>query len=190
MSFAYDNYLTFEQFASISDSIRDNTGKMTEYSNGTIIYFSTIAMHSKSIMNICNILANKLPEKCLVINELHIKFDEKEYRVPDVSVFCGEDLQEKVDNDILQFDMPKLIFEVLSESTEENDRAYKMNLYAEKGIEEYLLVDYRNKSIEQYCLNDNKYELNKTYRNDDVCTLLLYPTVKFIVSDVFKLFSK
>jgi Uma2 family endonuclease len=61
-------------------------------------------------------------------------------------------------------------------------------IYASSGIEEYLLVDYRNKTIEQYYLNDNSYKLNRNYKNNDICTLLLYPQVSFIVSDVFKIF--
>lgn len=48
-----------------------------------------------------------------------------------------------------------------------------MKLYAEKNIEEYLIVDYRNKTIEQYYLNKDKYELNKLYEKDDVCTAFL-----------------
>jgi Uma2 family endonuclease len=190
MSFVYDNYLTFEQFASISDSIRENTGKFTEYSNGEIIYFSPKARHSVSINNIIALLRNKLPNKCVAISELHIKFNEKEYRVPDVSVFCGKDIEDKYNNDLLYLEIPKLIFEVLSEGTEKNDKEYKMRLYAEKGIEEYILVDYNNNTVEQYYLNDNKYKLNKRYENDDVCKLLLYPEVKFITSDIFNLFLK
>lgn len=83
-----------------------------------------------------------------------------------------------------------LKFEILSESTEKNDREYRMKLYSEKSVEEYLIVDYKNKSIEQYYLEGNSYKLNKKYSDDDVCSLLMYTHIKFIVSDVFKLFMQ
>jgi Uma2 family endonuclease len=189
MSFAVpDNFLTYEQFIKISESIMDNTGFRTEYSNGEILYFSPNAKQSRSIFNICTILTNMLPHSCIAINELHIKFENNEYRIPDISVFCGRDIRNKYENDILHLEIPKLVFEVLSDSTEKNDREHKMKLYANAGIEEYLLVDYKNKTIEQYYLNDTSYKLNKNYRNDDKCVLLLYPQVSFIVNDVFKIF--
>jgi Uma2 family endonuclease len=190
MSVSMPNFLTYEQFIAVAESIKDNTGHVTEYSNGRIYYFSPNARHGKSIRNLCNILEFKLPSSCVVANELHIKFAENEYRIPDVSVFCGKDMKDKYENDLLHLEIPKLVFEVLSESTEENDRGYKMELYAKKDIEEYAIVDYRNKIIEQYYLQDNSYKLNKKYMNDDVCSLLLYPHVKFITSDIFKLFMQ
>lgn len=185
-----DSILTYEQFIATSQSIKDNTGYNTEYSNGEIFYFSPSAKHSRNISNIVRILDDKLPSSCVAISELHIKFREKEFRIPDISVFCGKDIKDKFDNDLLHLEIPKMIFEVLSETTEKNDREYKMELYATKGIEEYLLVDYKNKSIEQYYLQSDSYKLNKKYENDDICTLLLYPHIKFITSEIFKLFMQ
>lgn len=185
-----NNLLTYEQFMAISESIKDNTGYITEYSNGEIYYFSPNARHSVCVNNIVSMLRSKLPNTCLAISELHIKFAEGEYKIPDISVFCGKDIKYKFENDLLHLEPPKLIFEVLSESTEKNDREYKMELYARSGIEEYLLVDYRNKTIEQYNINGNSYELNKKYSDDEVCTLLLYPHIKFITSDTFQVFMK
>lgn len=185
-----NNILTYEQFIAISESIKDNTGYNTEYSNGELFYFSPSAKHSRSIYNILRMLDEKLPSCCVAISGLHIKFREKEFRIPDISVFCGNDIKDKFENDLLHLEIPKLIFEVLSETTEKNDREYKMELYATKGIEEYLLVDYRTKTIEQYYLQDNSYKLNKNYMGDDVCSLLLYPHIKFITSEIFKLFMQ
>lgn len=191
MSISISNkLLTYEQFMHISQSIKDNTGYITEYSNGEIYYFSPNARHSVSINNIVSILRRKLPNTCLAISELHVKFDDGEYKVPDISVFCSTDIKDKFENDLLHLEVPKLIFEVLSESTEKNDREYKMELYARTGIEEYLLVDYRNKVIEQYYLQDGSYKLNKKYLDDDVCSLLLYPHIKFITSDIFQIFMQ
>lgn len=185
-----NDFLTYEQFVAISQSIKDNTGYITEYSNGEIYYFSPNARHGRTISNIIKMMDSNLPRTCLAINELHIKFENGEYKIPDVSVFCGSDIKDKFENDLLHLETPKLIFEVLSESTEKNDREYKMVLYAKKGIEEYLLVDYRSKTIEQYYLDNNLYKLNKKYADDDVCTLLLYPYIKFITSDIFKIFMQ
>jgi Uma2 family endonuclease len=160
-----NNLLTYEQFITVSQSIKDNTGYNTEYSNGEVVYFSHSAKHSRSIFNIVKMLDDKLPNTCLAISELHIKFKENEYRIPDISVFCGKDIKGKFENDLLHLETPK-------------------------GIEEYLLVDYRTKTIEQYYLQDNSYILNKKYENDDVCKLLLYPHIKFITGEVFQLFMQ
>lgn len=183
-----NNFLTYEQFIEISESIKQNTGFITEYSNGKIYYFSPSAKHSVSINNIISILRASLPKNCLAISELHVRFVDNEYRIPDISVFCGKDIKDKYENDLLHLEIPKLIFEVLSDSTENNDREYKMRLYSKVGIEEYLLVNYKTKTVEQYFLNNNCYQLNKISEEDDLCTLLLYPEVNFEVSQVFKIF--
>jgi Uma2 family endonuclease len=185
---ASKSFLTYEQFIEISESIRRNTGYITEYSNGEIYYFSPSAKYSVSINNIISILRSSLPKNCLPISEMHIRFDDNEYKIPDVSVFCGKDIKDKYENDLLHLEVPKMIFEVLSDSTERNDREYKMKLYAKAHIEEYILVDYRAKTLEQYYLNGDRYELNKKYQEDNICSLLLYPDVNFGVGDIFRVF--
>ena len=183
-----DKLLTYGQFIEVYESIKDNTGNKTEYDNGRIVYFSPIARHGKVIRNICNILEDKLPKECVVAGEQHIKFTDSQFRIPDVSVFCGKDIKDKYRNDILHLEIPKIIFEVISESTEKNDREVKMNLYAKAGIEEYLIVDYKNESIEQYILNNENYSLNRKYKEKELIPLILYPMVSFITSEIFELF--
>ncbi|KZL94076.1 Uma2 family endonuclease [Clostridium magnum] len=141
-----------------------------------------------SINNTIAILRGKLPSNCMAISELHVKFADGEYRIPDVSVFCGKDIKDKYNNDTLHLEMPKLIFEVLSDSTEKHDREYKMKLYADAGIEEYLLVDYKNRTIEEYYLDGSSYKLKGIYKNEDNCKLLLYSQVTFKAENVFEPF--
>ncbi|HMS33481.1 MAG TPA: Uma2 family endonuclease, partial [Ignavibacteria bacterium] len=49
--------------------------------------------------------------------------------------------------------------EVVSPSTEHNDRVIKFEDYAAHGIKEYWIIDPDKKTIEQYLLNGDTYEL-------------------------------
>lgn len=59
----------------------------------------------------------------------------------------------------MKFPGPALITEVLSPSTEENDRGIKFKDYALHGVSEYWIVDPEEQFIEQYILNDDTYKL-------------------------------
>lgn len=181
--------LTFEQFEHIAESIKNHTGERTEYVNGKIYYMSPFLRHSRVSLNICRILEDNLPSSsCIVVPEMHIKFAENNYRIPDISVFCGSDVKAKCMDETIKYECPKLIVEILSESTEDVDRNEKMKLYANRGVEEYLIIDYKNEIIEQYVLSGDEYSQVKCYKNSDKCRLMLYPMVRFKVTKVFKLF--
>jgi Uma2 family endonuclease len=53
-----------------------------------------------------------------------------------------------------------LVVEVLSESTEENDRGVKFMDYQAHGVGEYWIIDAHRKILEQYVLSDSgRFEL-------------------------------
>ena len=58
-----------------------------------------------------------------------------------------------------KFPAPDLIVEVLSESTEANDRGIKFEDYAAHGVAEYWIVDPVAETIEQYLLQEGIYRL-------------------------------
>ena len=58
-----------------------------------------------------------------------------------------------------KFPAPDLIVEVLSESTEANDRGIKFEDYAAHGVAEYWIVDPVAETIEQYLLQEGVYRL-------------------------------
>ena len=73
----------------------------------------------------------------------------KNYLYPDVVVVEGKPYYEDDHKDIVM--NPKLIIEVLSNSTESFDRGDKFKSYRQiKSLTEYILIDSRKQSIEQF----------------------------------------
>ena len=58
----------------------------------------------------------------------------------------------------MRFPAPDFIVEVLSESTEKNDRGVKFVDYAFHGVREYWIVDPKRKTVEQYLLEEGETE--------------------------------
>lgn len=50
--------------------------------------------------------------------------------------------------------------EVLSDSTESNDRGIKMTDYEAHGVAEYWLIDPAEQTVEQYFLQNGRYKLH------------------------------
>lgn len=74
---------------------------------------------------------------------------EPEYHYPDVSVVCGKPIFEDETRDVLL--NPKVIVEVLSESTERYDRGDKLDSYGTiASLEEYVLVSQTKVRVEHY----------------------------------------
>lgn len=61
--------------------------------------------------------------------------------------------------DQMRFPAPDLAVEVLSASTEANDRGIKFEDYAAHGVAEYWLINPDTETVEQYRLSGNGYEL-------------------------------
>jgi len=77
---------------------------------------------------------------------------------PDV-VYFGPEKARSLTPDQMKFPAPDLVVEVLSPSTEENDRGIKFLDYAAHGVAEYWIVDPEAEMIEQYVLKGEVYQL-------------------------------
>lgn len=64
----------------------------------------------------------------------------------------------------MRFPAPDFVAEVLSESTERNDRGIKFDDYAAHGVREYWIIDPETQVIEQYILEARDYVLR--FRSD------------------------
>lgn len=84
---------------------------------------------------------------------------ERDKFVPDVMVVCDRG---KIKPDGVH-GAPDLVVEVLSHSTEKNDKGYKKSVYEASGIPEYWIVDPWRKSIEVYYLQDGHYILDNIF---------------------------
>jgi len=116
-------------------------------------------------------LKNKC-KHCLLAQEIDYKIAQDTVVSPDVLVACGDDLGDKYLKKA-----PKVVFEILSPSTQKKDRTVKYNLYQKEGIKYYVIVDSVTKVAEIYLLEDFKYKLDKkitdkNYKFDiDNCTI-------------------
>ncbi len=109
--------------------------------------------HSRISINVTALLADRLFDRpgnpCAVFNtDMMVRLaNERDHVYPDASVTCdGRDL---ADPGAILIRYPRLVVEVLSDSTERYDRGAKFELYCERGtLDEYVLVDAHEVGVE------------------------------------------
>jgi Uma2 family endonuclease len=77
---------------------------------------------------------------------------------PDICFFA-RDKSAQFQPGQMRFPAPDLIVEVLSDTTEGNDRGVKFEDYAAHGVAEYWIIDPVQEVIEQYVLQGGAYQL-------------------------------
>ena len=100
-------------------------------------------------------LGTVISEKCLCV------FPRNDYE-PDI-VFFGPVKSAQLTRKTLKFPVPDLAVEVLSDSTEKNDRGVKFEDFAANGVDEYWIIDVEQRRIEQYQLNSKTSEYRKIF---------------------------
>lgn len=112
--------------------------------------------------------------------------------VPDVSINC--DIRNRRATTFMG--VPKFIMEVLSESTEKDDRIRKMELYRKVEVAEYWIVNWRLKTVEIYLLNpiessvdETEYILYKTVTesNKEELQIMMFPHLKITFDELFEI---
>ena len=127
----------------------------------------------------------------LIIYKCNLK--EKEVTVvPDASISCR--VYNKRRSSF--FDIPGLVVEVISPSTEHYDHIEKKELYRQQGIDEYWILDGEKRKIEIYILDydqDGKpqyYLFNTvTEQNKDKLFIVHSPHIKMCFDELFDVFS-
>lgn len=94
-------------------------------------------------------LSLSLTGKCeAYIENVKVKVSSTRYYYPDVVVACSEPEE---DEDAYIIEDPLLIIEVLSPSTQRNDRVEKMNAYQKlAGLREYVIISQESVRLEVY----------------------------------------
>jgi len=136
-----EEYLEIDR-ASLNVRYEYADGRMYAMSGGT-------AEHAEIAINLIAILKAHLRGSCRVLSsDVRVQVTEQKYYYPDVSVSCHpEDKQKGID--IIHY--PCLIIEVLSPSTETNDRGKKFRSYrACPSIQEYVLISSRHQEVEVF----------------------------------------
>jgi Uma2 family endonuclease len=133
-----------------------------EFINGKAIFHSPVRKkHNDASGNLQTLLSvyvlkNKLGK--IYIEKLMIELTRNSYE-PDLCFFEKKRVKD-FDEEQMIFPAPDFIVEILSKSTEKNDRGIKFTDYAQHGIKEYWIIDPTKKTVEQYFLNHGVYELN------------------------------
>ncbi len=125
----------------------------SEYHRGKIVAMAGASLeHNRIVSNVHAALYNMLEAKlCDVFaSDLRLWIEKKSRVVyPDVMVICGE--PELVTGRTDTITNPKVIIEVLSESTERYDRGHKFQAYwTLDSFEEYVLIDQYRIRVEYF----------------------------------------
>jgi len=105
---------------------------------------SKIARYLEEALEDCN--------KCQALLPVDWKIAEDTVVQPDNSVICH-----KPQNEAYITKAPKIIFEILSKSTEKKDKGLKYNLYEQEGVAYYIIVDTKEKIAKVYELKEGRY---------------------------------
>lgn len=146
-----------------------------EYFNGEVFAMSGAGFnHNVVAVNILVALANKLKGTSYIPlgSDMRVYVSENGlYTYPDISVFQSEVKLLDEEKDTALF--PKVIFEVLSKSTQDYDRGGKFKLYRDiPTFEEYILVSQDSINVEHYTKqSDGKWLLEEFKNVDDTVAL-------------------
>lgn len=126
--------------------------------------------HQRIIFNVCGELYPHLKNTpCEAFSsDIKVRADEgTKYFYPDIVVTCEKDM---IDNEDAYFvQSPRLIVEVLSDSTRSYDKTFKRLVYEQiPSLEEYVLIEQDSVRIEVSRKSDN-WQTSVYLLGDDVC---------------------
>ena len=134
----------------------------SEFINGEVIVHSPVRIEhefaSSSLMRLMSIYVMVHQLGYVGHEKMMISLTRNDYE-PDVC-FWGKKKSAKFKPKQTQFPVPDFIAEVLSLSTEENDRTVKFEDYAAHGVKEYWIIDPASCAVEQYFLEKDEYVLH------------------------------
>ncbi len=146
--------------------------------------------HQKAIVKASRILdtwseASQLGE---TVATPGVIFDDADNVIPDVIWISHERLAAGVDDEGHFTTAPELIVEVLSPGTknERRDRETKLKLYAERGVQEYWILDWRLQQLEVYRRQNALLKLVSTLFAQDRLTSPLLPDFSCAVAEFFR----
>ena len=144
-----------------------------EFINGEMVMHSPVKLrHNEAVRNLLVLLSIHVQQRDLGLvgfEKLLISLTRNDYE-PDLCFFCVEHAIDFAP-DQMRFPAPDFIVEVLSPSTEANDRGVKFEDYAAHGVAEYWLIDPVSETVEQYLLESDVFILQIKARTGTITSL-------------------
>jgi Uma2 family endonuclease len=141
-----DEWLSIDDFLALD---RESLGQKYEYRDGRMVAMAGGSTHHGILIaNMHMLLGQHLRRKpCFAFVEMTVKL-ESSCLIPDLMVTCNE--QDLTENKTY-IESPGLVIEVLSPSTESDDRGEKFFHYINsRTIQEYVLINYKVKLLQMY----------------------------------------
>lgn len=165
---------------------QSNQNVKYEYIDGQIYMMSGRSLaHSLISSNTVRTLEDALgSQSCYVYNsDASVRLSESRYLYPDVSVSCdGRDQPTTEQTQVLS---PRVVVEVLSDSTEGKDRIKKAHLYhACPTIQEYVLISTRYQAVEVQRRTGDEWTLHVFAPGDEIALASI--DVRFPLSALYK----
>jgi Uma2 family endonuclease len=149
---------------------RRNTDVKYEYLDGQVYLMSGGSLaHSRISNNTIRTLEDALgSQTCYVYNsDASVRLSETRYVYPDASVSCEE--RDQPTTERMEVKFPRVVIEVLSESTEGKDRIKKAHGYhACPTIQEYMLVATRYQAVEVQRRVGDEWTIHVFGADDDI----------------------
>jgi Uma2 family endonuclease len=170
MALEHPQLMTVEEYFHLEESDTENR---YEYIDGQVYMMAGGTFHHSTMSgNIYSILWGLLRGKpCRVYNsDIKVQISHKRYFHPDIPVTC--DPRDRGTGDLLQ--SPRVIFEVLSPSTEISDRTWKLQNYLTlPTMEEYILVNTKSLKMEMYRKENGRwmYDIYKAHESVTLASL-------------------
>ena len=170
-----EEYMELDQVSSVRYEYWE--GQLVAMSGGT-------GDHALIATNIIAALRHQVKAPCRLYNsDLKVQIASDKFLLPDIHITCDPaDLIGKIQ----AARSPKLIFEVLSPTTERADRGRKFFSYQRlASMQEYVLVNYQQQLVEVYRRENRKwsYEIYEANEIVELVSLSLTLSVNAIYED-------
>ena len=146
-------------------------GRISAMTSDSAEYDSARTLHERITANLSSMLQNNLQSSVCRVFDADVKvqiLESNSFLYPDVSV--SGDVQDRSANNFITH--PYLIVEVLSPSTEADNRGYRFASYRQvTSLQDYVLVSTDSIGLDVYRLNEGgEWELS-SYQSGDVVEL-------------------
>ena len=129
-----------------------------EFINGEVITQSPIIRKhnvvGKLLLKLLDTYVHKNDLGFVGYEKILIKLTRNDFE-PDICFFRKE-IADSFSDKTMFFPAPDFVVEVLSKSTEKNDRGVKFEDYAFHGVKEYWIIHPEQETVEQYILDEEK----------------------------------